>query len=404
MRRRLKRLTDMQSRPEDIQVQWFQSLVHTAEYTVFGQAHGFGKISTLSDFQTRVPIVSYEDFYPWIEQALAGKADVLWPGKVAWFAKSSGTTNDKSKFIPVTEDALQDCHFRAGKDLFAQYFENVPDSRLAKGKNLVIGGSHEVVQMHPNAHAGDLSAVLIENLPFLYALFRAPAKELTLMGEWEAKLDAISKAVINAPVTSMTGVPTWLLVLFDRLFEMRGMQEKNLLEIWPDLEVFFHGAVAFGPYRDQFKKLIPSDRMQYMETYNASEGFFAFQDVPGSEDLLLLLDHGIFYEFIPMDAAEAPFPRSLTLSEVELGVQYAIVISTNGGLWRYRVGDTIKFTSLQPYRIRITGRTKHFINAFGEELIIENAEQGLWAACAATGAVITDYTAGPVYSSEGAKH
>jgi hypothetical protein len=400
MRRRLKRLTEMQARPEAIQQEWFHNLIHTANHTAFGLQYGFKQIRSMAEYQERVPVSSYEAFYPWIEQALAGKADVLWPGKVAWFAKSSGTTNDKSKYIPITADSLEDCHYRAGKDLFAQYFENVPGSRMLKGKNLVIGGSHEVVRMQSDRHAGDLSAVLIENLPMFYAHYRTPDKSITLMGEWEAKLDAISKAVIHAPVTSMTGVPTWLLVLFERLFEMRGMQEKNLLEIWPDLEVFFHGAVAFGPYREQFKKLIPSSRMQYMETYNASEGFFAFQDELGSEDLLLLLDHGIVYEFIPMDQAEDPFPRSLTIGEVSLGVQYAIVISTNGGLWRYRVGDTVKFTSLQPYRIRITGRTKHFINAFGEELIIENAEQGLLSACAETGAVIKDYTAGPVYASD----
>jgi len=400
MKQRLHRIRHIRMYPGEVQQEWFHSLIRQAERTEFGRQNNFQGIKSIEAFQSSIPVSTYESFYPWIQKVLEGKKDVLWPGPVHWFAKSSGTTNDKSKFIPVSRESLQDGHFRAGKDLFAQYFENNPGSRMAEGKNLVIGGSHEVNRLNAHSRYGDLSAVLIENLPFLYSLFRTPSKKLTLMGEWEKKIEAIAHAVKDLPISSMTGVPTWLLVLFDKLFEIKGIKSRNLREVWPKLEVFFHGAVAFGPYRKQFQQLIPGSNMHYMETYNASEGFFAFQDDLGSEDLLLLLDHGIFYEFIPVEQAEEAFPKAYTLDQVETGKNYAMVISTNGGLWRYMIGDTIRFTQVNPFKILITGRTKHFINAFGEELIMENAERAIAEACKASGAIIRNYTAGPVYSSE----
>jgi hypothetical protein len=397
MKLRLPRLKRMQHYPVETQQLWFETLIRTAAKTEWGQTHHYNQIRTPQDFARQVPVQPYEEFYPWIEKCLQGNASVLWPGKYQWFAKSSGTTNDKSKFIPVSPEAFQDNHFKAGKDLFASYFETNPYSRMANGLNLVIGGSHEVNRLNSGSRSGDLSALLLENLPALYAHYRTPPKEISLMGEWEKKLERMAEIVIRQDIRAMTGVPTWLLVLFERLFEMKQLEDKNLLHIWPNLEVFFHGAVAFGPYREIFRKLIPGDRMQYRETYNASEGFFAFQDQKDSEDLLLLLDHGIYYEFIPMDQWGNTHANAIGIGDVQLNTNYALVISTNSGLWRYVIGDTIKFTSLSPYRIRITGRTKHFINAFGEELIVDNAEVGLQEACRQTGAMISDYTAAPVF-------
>lgn len=396
-RQRLSRIRRVCSAPVELQQLWFQSLLRASAQTRWGQKYKYATIDTINQFQETVPVSTYETYYPWIEKVLSGEKNVLWPGKVTWFAKSSGTTNDRSKFIPVTPESLHDNHFRAGKDLFAQYYENNPGSKMASGKNLVIGGSHELNLLNNGSRYGDLSAVLIENLPFFYTLFRTPSKEITLMGEWETKLEAISRAVQYENITSMTGVPTWLLVLFNRLFEMQGIEDRNLLRIWPALEVFFHGAVAFGPYKSQFERMIPGGQMHYMETYNASEGFFAFQDDLTRPDLLLLLDHGIFYEFVPLEEIEQAHPVALTLDQVELHKNYALVISTNGGLWRYMPGDTVRFTSLYPFRILISGRTRHFINAFGEELIMDHAETAVLAACRATGAEVSNYTAGPVY-------
>lgn len=397
MKLRLSRMDRIRQYPEEVQQLWFQGLLNTARDTRIGQQYRFSEIRTPEELAQRLPPQTYEEYFPWIETILKGEASVTWPGQVRWFAKSSGTTNDKSKFIPVTRESLHDNHFRAGKDLFAQYFANNPHSRMADGYNLVIGGSHEVNRLNQWSRYGDLSAVILENLPFFYSLFRTPPKEISLMGEWEKKLEAMAEVVIRQDIRAMTGVPTWLLVLFDRLFEMKGLKEKNLLAIWPNLEVFFHGAVAFGPYRELFHRLIPTPNMHYMETYNASEGFFAFQDQPGSEDLLLLLDHGIWYEFIPVVGGTLQTERTCRLDSVVLNQTYALVITTNGGLWRYQIGDTIRFTSLKPYRIRISGRTKQFINAFGEELMVENAEMALQEACKRTGALVQDYTAAPRY-------
>ena len=320
---------------------------------------------------------------------------MLWPSEIKWFAKSSGTTNDRSKFIPVSEESLEECHYKGGKDLLSIYCNNRPETKIFTGKCLVLGGSSQINQLNADSSYGDLSAVLIKNLPFWAEFYRTPEQSITLMENFEEKVEKIARATLEVNVTNISGVPTWNVVLAKRILELSG--KSNLLEVWPNLELYFHGAVNFTPYREQFKELIPSDQMYYLETYNASEGFFGIQDLPNSEEMLLMLDYGIYYEFLPMEHLGEENPKTLSLDEVELEKNYALIISTNAGLWRYMIGDTIKFTSLSPYRIKITGRTKHFINAFGEELIIDNAEKALAKACAETKCSIRDYTACPIY-------
>ena len=381
--------------PYDVQDEWFQSLISSAQYTEWGKDHGYSSIYTQDQFKERVPIQNYDTLKPYIERMLAGEQNVLWPSEIKWFAKSSGTTNDRSKFIPVSEESLEECHFKGGKDLLTMYCNNRPDTKIFTGKCLVLGGSHQINQLNADSCYGDLSAVLIKNLPFWAEFYRTPDMSIALMDDFEEKVEKMAQATINVNVTNISGVPTWNLVLAKRVLEITG--KDNLLEVWPNLEFYFHGAVNFNPYREQFKKLIPRDDMYYMETYNASEGFFGIQDQPNSEEMLLMLDYGIFYEFLPMEEIHSESPKTLGLDQVELNKNYALIISTNAGLWRYMIGDTIKFTSLSPHRIQITGRTKHFINAFGEELIIDNAEKGLSKACNETNAIIRDYTACPIY-------
>ncbi len=381
--------------PYDVQDEWFQNLISSAQHTEWGKTHGYASIYTQDQFKDRVPIQNYDTLKPYIERMLAGEQNVLWPSEIKWFAKSSGTTNDRSKFIPVSEESLEECHFKGGKDLLTMYCDNRPDTKIFTGKCLVLGGSHQINQLNADSCYGDLSAVLIKNLPFWAEFYRTPNMSIALMDDFEAKVEKMAQATIDVNVTNISGVPTWNIVLAKRVLEITG--KDNLLEVWPNLEFYFHGAVNFNPYREQFKKLIPSENMYYMETYNASEGFFGIQDQPNSEDMLLMLDYGIYYEFLPMEDINAESPKTLSLEQVQLNKNYALIISTNAGLWRYMIGDTIKFTSLAPHRIRITGRTKHFINAFGEELIIDNAEKGLSKACSETGAVIRDYTACPIY-------
>jgi hypothetical protein len=341
--------------------------------------------------------------YPYIELLLKGDQNILWPSEVSWFAKSSGTTNNRSKFIPVTSEALEDCHFKGGKDMISIYLNNYPESKIFTGKGLVIGGSHQINQFDENSKSyyGDVSAVIIKNLPFWTHIKKTPPMEIALMSEWESKIEKMAQVTSEENVTSIYGVPTWTIVLINRILELK--EARNILEVWPNLELFVHGAVAFTPYRRLFSQLIPSGEMRYMETYNASEGFFGIQDMKNSDELLLMLDYGVYYEFIPFDEINNDHPRIYNLDEIEIGKNYAIVISTNAGLWRYKIGDTIRFTSKYPFRFKISGRTKHFINAFGEELIIENAEQGITKACDITGAIIGDYTAGPIYFKEGGK-
>ncbi len=383
--------------PLDIQNETLLHLLQTAKDTEWGKTHGFDKIESLQEFQESNPLQDYNDIKPFVDRMREGEKNLLWPGETKWFAKSSGTTNNKSKFIPVTQEALENCHLKGPKDVFGQYLKMHPETKVLRGKVLTLGGSHRVNNLGNNSYYGDLSAIMLENVPFWTELFRTPATEIALIEEFEEKVERIIETALNENVTAFAGVPSWYMVLFKRVLEKTG--KSNLLEVWPNLEVFAHGGVNFEPYREQYKKMIPSEQMHYLETYNASEGFFGIQDDEHSNDMLLMLDYGIFYEFIPMTELGKENPKIIGLEEVETEVNYALVISTNAGLWRYVIGDTIKFTSKYPFKIKVTGRTKHFINAFGEEVIIDNAENALKVACEQTGAIITEYTAGPVFIS-----
>lgn len=395
MKKRIHQIELFMKYPLDVQEEWLQTLVSSAENTEWGKRYDYRSIITAKQFKARVPIQNYDTLKPFIERMLKGEQNVLWPSAIKWFAKSSGTTSDRSKFIPVSEEALEECHFKGGKDMISIYCNNRPNANLFTGKSLVLGGSHQVNELCNDIRYGDLSAVLIKNLPIWAEYYRTPNISIALMDDYERKMDCMAKATIHENVTTISGVPTWTIVLAKHILALTG--KKNLLEVWPNLELYFHGAVNFTPYRQQFKELIPSADMYYLETYNASEGFFGIQDLSDNEELLLMLDYGIYYEFLPIENLEDDNPATLSLDEVQLYKNYAIIISTNAGLWRYMIGDTVQFTSLSPYRIKITGRTKHFINAFGEELIIDNAENGLTRACLETGAKIRDYTACPIY-------
>lgn len=382
--------------PDEVQREVLQQLLDFADETEIGLRYGFEDIPNYREFANRLPILTYEDVAPLIERSRKGEQNVFWPTEIKWFAKSSGTTTAKSKFIPVSTEALEDCHFKSGKDMLCLYLNNNPDSQLFTGKSLRLGGSKELYEDN-GTFFGDLSAILIDNMPFWAQLSSTPSNKVSLMSEWEEKLQAIIQESIREKVTSLAGVPSWMLVLLNKVLETTG--KDHLFEIWEHLEVYFHGGVSFQPYREQYKALLPRDRFKYYEIYNASEGFFAIQDRNGSEDLLLMLDYGIFYEFIPMNSFGRPDQKIIPLWEVETGVNYAMVITTNAGLWRYQIGDTVRFTSTHPYRIRITGRTKHFINVFGEELIIENAEEALKRSCRDTGASVAEYTVAPIFMS-----
>ncbi len=381
-----------------VQDKIWKGLISSASNTEWGKTYGFENINNHREYMERVPIQDYNSMKPFIERMMHGESDILWPGTINWFAKSSGTTEDRSKFIPVSKESLQDCHYKAGKDMYAIYYSLYPDANLVDGKSLVLGGSHQVSKFNKDCFYGDLSAVLLQNLPLWAEAKRTPSLSIALMDNWEKKIDEMARVVMHENVTNILGVPTWTIVLIRRLFELTG--KDNLADIWPGLQLYVHGGVSFKPYDDLFKKLIRSDTMRYMETYNASEGFFGIQDSINSKDLLLMLDYGIFYEFIPVEDAHKEGARAYTLGEVVLDKQYALLISTNSGLWRYMLGDTIKFTSLNPYRISITGRTRHFINAFGEEVIVDNAEKAISAASQKLGCVVSDYTAAPIYFSE----
>ncbi|MFN8407205.1 MAG: GH3 auxin-responsive promoter family protein [Sphingobacteriaceae bacterium] len=398
MKKRMHQIELFVKYPHEVQEEWFQKLITAAKYTEWGKQYDYSSLANQQRFKERVPLQDYDSLKPYINRMLRGEQNVLWPSEVKWFAKSSGTTSDRSKFIPVSEESLEECHFKGGKDLLSIYCHNRPNTKIFTGKCLVLGGSHHINQLNTDSWYGDLSAILIKNLPFWAEFYRTPDLSITLLDNFEEKVEKMARATIDVNVTNISGVPTWNLVLAKRILEITG--KKHLLEVWPHLEFYSHGAVSFKPYREQFKKLIPSDTMYYLETYNASEGFFGIQDQPNSEEMLLMLDYGIYYEFIPMEDFGKENPASLNLNQVKLDQNYAIVISTNAGLWRYIIGDTIRFTSLSPFRIQITGRTKHFINAFGEELIVDNAEKALVKACEQTQASIGEYTACPIYFGE----
>jgi hypothetical protein len=399
--KRMHQIDIFKKYPVDAQKETLFDLITQAKPTVWGKEHHFKSIKTITDFQKQIQLNSYEDLKPYIERIRNGEKDVLWPGMIKWFAKSSGTTSDKSKFIPVSKEALKDNHFRGARDVLAIYTHNFPDNEIFSGKGLTLGGSHQINKISNQSLFGDLSAILIENSPFWTNFIKTPRKEIALMDEWEEKLDIITKTTIKENVTNIAGVPSWNLVLIKHILDYTG--KNNLNEVWPNLELFIHGGVSFEPYRKQFESLIPSPRMNYMETYNASEGFFAIQESIHSSDLLLMLDVGVFYEFIPIEELDSDNPTVLTIEGVETGRNYAMIISTNSGLWRYKIGDTVRFTSTYPHKIKISGRTKHFINAFGEELIIDNAETALKKACDKTNASVREYTVAPVYMDKNNK-
>jgi hypothetical protein len=403
MKKRIHQMELFMKYPHDVQEEIFRKLVQAARHTEFGKKYNFNSVATYRQYNEQVPVHSYEQLFPYIERLMRGEQNILWPSEIKWFSKSSGTTNARSKFIPVSEEALEDCHYKGGKDLISIYVNNYPDTKIFDGKGLGVGGSLQVNEYDPSAssHYGDVSAVIMQNLPVWAEFIRTPSLETALMSNWEEKIERMARETAEENVTNIAGVPTWTVLLIQRIVELKGA--KNILEVWPNLEVFFHGAVSFTPYRALFNKLIPDPKMAYWEIYNASEGFFGIQDQRNSEEMLLMLDYGIFYEFIPMEELDKPQPKILRLGDVELNKNYAMVITTNAGLWRYNIGDTIRFTSLSPYRIKISGRTKHFINAFGEEVIVENAERAIAKACEATGAMITNFTAAPVYLDAGKK-
>lgn len=390
----LKRIKRFMDNPLDVQEEVFHGLISHGCNTRWGKEHHYADIRSWKQFHEQVPVNTYEELRPYVELLLAGERNVLWDGATPYLAKSSGTTSAKSKFIPVTKDALKYCHYRGGVDMLTLYGEQYPDSDIYTGSNLALGGSKDLQNSSSRIFCGDLSAILIDNLPFWAEYFRTPSKDIALLGEWEQKLDAIVNECIHKNVVSLSGVPSWMILVLQKVLEKTG--KSCIKETWHHLEVYFHGGVAFAPYREQYKKLI-GDTMNYMETYNASEGFFGLQDRKDSDSLLLLLDHGIFYEFQPLGSDSE---KIIPLWEVEVGKNYALIISTNGGLWRYLIGDTVMFTDLRPYRFKITGRTKNFINACGEEIIVDNANKALEAACAKTGAVIKEYTAAPCFNDE----
>lgn len=396
MKKRIHQIDLFRKYPFEVQQELFDKMIANSVLTEWGVKHNYSKIKTYEEFKKNVPLQEYPDIEPYVNRLMEGEQNLLWSTETKWFAKSSGTTSSRSKLIPVTKESLEDCHYKGGKDLLAIYCDNFPNRKLYNGKHLVIGGSAQINHLNADSYFGDLSAILVKNLPWWVELRRTPAKKIALMSDWESKIEQMALTTIAEDVYIIAGVPSWTMVLANKILEITG--KNNLKEVWPNLEMFMHGGVSFEPYREQFKKLIPDPNMHYVETYNASEGFFGIQDQVDSSDLLLMLDYGIYYEFIPMSSYEgATSSEIINLESVELDVNYALVISTNGGLWRYIIGDTIRFTSLKPYRFKISGRTKSYINAFGEEVIVENADNAIAHACLKTGAQIREYTACPIY-------
>ncbi len=403
-KRRIPRINQFRINPQEIQRQLLKDLIDKAKNTEWGKKFSYEQIKTYEAFRDMVPLQSYQDVMPFVERMLKGEQNILWPSAINWFAKSSGTTGDRSKFIPISKESLETCHYRAGKDVISLYCYNYPDTGIFDGKGLIMGGSHKVSEFNKKAFVGDLSAVLLQNAPFYSNFYRIPDLSIALLDNWEEKLDKLAHATYKENVTNVSGVPSWNLVLMKRILEITG--RKNILEVWPKMELFIHGGVNFAPYRSQYEQILPTADMRYLETYNASEGFFGIQDKKEGSDMLLMLDYGIFYEFIPMDEFGQENPAVLSLADVKTDINYALVISTNAGLWRYLIGDTVRFTNLNPYRIKISGRTKSFINAFGEELIVDNTDTALKTACEKCSAIMAEYTAAPVYlkNNESAAH
>lgn len=401
MKKRIQQIELFRSNPHEAQLEVFHRLMDAARYTEWGRTYGYGSIQSPEEYRQRVPLQDYTMVKPWVDRMRAGEQNLLWPTDIKWFAKSSGTTNAKSKFIPVSREALEECHYKGGKDLLALHFAMFPQSKLYQGMSMVVGGSSAAEPLRHDAYTGDLSAIIIRNLPLWVEVRRTPVIETALMDNWEDKVERMARETMREDVRSIAGVPSWTLVVLKRVLELTG--KKHILEVWPNLELFMHGGVSFRPYREQYARIFPSQEVNYLETYNASEGFFGITDRHGADDLLLMLDYGIFFEFIPVKELGRDQPPTKLLHEVEEGEDYALVISTNAGLWRYMPGDTVRFTSTNPYRIQVSGRTRSFINAFGEELIVENAERGIERACEVCHAVVSDYTAGPVFMDHTAR-
>lgn len=396
IKKRIHQIDLFKKYPFEVQQEVLNFLVSHSKDTEWGKKYNYHQISSYKDFQKAVPLTDYSTLKPYVDRMFNNEQNLLWGSDINWFAKSSGTTSGKSKFLPVSKEALEDCHYKGGKDLLSLYYNQIPDRKLYKGKHLILGGSAEINYLGQDSYFGDLSAIILKNMPWWAEIRRTPAKEIALMSDWEEKIEKLAQSTKDEDIYILAGVPSWTLVLCNRVLEITG--KKHLREVWPNLELFMHGGVNFEPYRDQFKKLIPFDNMNYVETYNASEGFFGIQDDFKINELLLMLDYGVFFEFIPMDEFDGLNSKTvISLEDVEIGVNYALVISTNAGLWRHIIGDTVRFTSEKPYRFKITGRTKSFINAFGEELVVENAESAIGAACLKTGSEVANYTAAPVY-------
>jgi hypothetical protein len=395
IKKRIHQIDLFKKYPLEVQEEWFWRLIESGSDTLFGRQHHFKEIESYEDFKKHVPLQDYNTLKPYIDRMVSGEQQVLWNSEVKWFAKSSGTTSDKSKFIPVSVESLEDCHYKGGKDLLSIYYNNYAEANLYGGKHLIVGGSSTPRSIGEDSYFGDLSAIIVKNLPFWVEQKRTPSREIALMDNWEEKVLEIAKNTIHEDVSLVSGVPSWTLVIFNKILEITG--KKHIHEVWPNLECFMHGGVKFEPYREAFQKLLPN-RMNYIESYNASEGYFGIQDQIISTDLLLMLDYGIFFEFIPMRSYDGLNSKEVcSLADVEIGVNYALVITTNGGLWRYIVGDTVQFTEKFPFRFVITGRTAQFINAFGEELVVANTDQAIAKACSLTQAQIRDYSAAPVY-------
>ena len=397
LKRRISQIELFKDYPIEVQQEVLRKMIVYSIDTEIGKKYDFKTIRHYNDFKERLPTVTYEEIYEDIERNRKGEQNIFWRTPIKWFAKSSGTTNAKSKFIPISFESLEDCHYKAGKDMLSLYFNNNVNSQLLVGKCLRLGGSREIYENN-DSYYGDLSAIMIDNLPFWAELSSTPSSKTSLIPEWEDKVKAIIKESMNQKVTSFAGVPSWMLSLFQQVIEKTG--KDNILEIWQDAEVYFHGGVSFEPYRNLYNKLFPSKDFKYFEIFNASEGFFAIQDQNSSTELLLMLDYGIFYEFIPVNGSESEI---VSLADVKLNTNYEMVITTNSGLWRYKIGDTIKFTCLNPYRVKVTGRTKHFINVFGEELVVENAEMALSKTTQLTKSEISNYTVGPIFMSDKTK-
>lgn len=397
VKRRLNTLANYWHHPIDIQKQTLLDLMRRASATTWGGKHGFSSVKTIADFKKANPILDYEDYKPYIERLMEGEQNLLWPSKIKWFAKSSGTTSDKSKFIPLSKEAMKECHYRASTDTMGFYCQNNPDTKVFTGKGIIMGGSHQISEVNASIRYGDLSAVLLQNLSSLGRYLTSIDLEIALMDEWEEKIERLANQYLEQDVTSISGVPTWTVVLIKRIFEKTGKSKLN--EVWPNLELYIHGGVSFQPYQEQFEKLIANSEMNYVQTYNASEGFFGIQDQKKADDLLLMIDYGVFYEFMPLEELGKDNPITLQLDNVELNKHYALIISTSSGLWRYMIGDTVQFTSLRPFRIKVSGRTKQYLNTFGEEVMVYNTDKALAIACQKHQLKVIDYTVAPIYMS-----